>query len=134
MTREFVQESPAAAAPRPVDPDRVPLAATEISRRSGPAAAVVLAAGLASFVLGLLSVLTAVSPSVSSALTLSDRVGDLSGLTTAVAVVFFAAWGVLAIMWRRADPSLVRVAAASGVLIGLGLLGTFPPFFNALGG
>jgi hypothetical protein len=134
MTREFVQESPAATAPRAVDPDRVPLAASEISRCSGPAAAVVLAAGLASFVLGLLSVLTALSPSVSSALTLSDRVGDLSGLTTAVAVVFFAAWGVLAITWRRADPSLVRVAAASGVLIGLGLLGTFPPFFNALGG
>jgi hypothetical protein len=134
MTREFVPESSTAAAPRAVEPDRAPLAASEISHRSGPAAAVVLAAGLASFALGLLAVLTAASPSVSSALTLSDRVGDLSGVTTAVAVVFFAAWGLLAITWRRADPSLVRVAAASAVLIALGLLGTFPPFFDALGG
>jgi hypothetical protein len=79
-------------------------------------------------------VLTAASASVSSALTVSDRVGDLSGVTTAVAVVFFAAWVMLAIRWRHADPPLVRVAAVSAVLIALGLLGTFPPFFNAVGG
>ena len=78
--------------------------------------------------------LTASSASVSSALTLSDRVGDLSGLTTATAVVFFATWGVLAIAWRHADPPLARVTAASAVLIALGLLGTFPPLFNAVGG
>ena len=29
---------------------------------------------------------------------------------------------------------LLRVAAAAGALIALGLLGTFPPFFNAIGG
>jgi hypothetical protein len=134
MTREFVQQSPTTTAPRAVESRGAPPAAAEISRSSGPAAAVVLAAGLASFALGLLSVLTAASASVSSALTVSDRVGDLSGLTTAVAVVFFASWSVLAIRWRHADPPLIRVAAVSAVLIGLGLLGTFPPFFNALGG
>ena len=93
-----------------------------------------LAAGLASFTLGLLSVLTAASASISDALTLSDRVGDLSGLTTTATVVFFAAWAVLAIVWRHANPPLVRVAAAATVLIALGLLGTFPPFFNLVGG
>jgi hypothetical protein len=100
---------------------------------SGPAAAVVLAAGLGSFALGLLSVLAAASASVSDALTLSDRVGDLSGVTTAAAVVFFAAWALLAARWRHADPPLARVAAAAGVLIAFGLLGTFPPFFNWIG-
>ena len=92
-----------------------------------------LAAGLASFTLGLLSVLAAASASVSDALTLSHRVGDLSGLTTASTVVFVAAWAVLAIVWRRSNPSLVRVAAVAAVLIGVGLLGTFPPFFNLFG-
>lgn len=101
--------------------------------RSGPAAAVVLAAGLGSFVLGLLSTLTAVSSSMSSALTLSDRVGDLSGVTTLSAVVFFAAWGVLLVVWRRANPPLLPIAAVTAVLVALGLLGTFPPFFNAVG-
>jgi hypothetical protein len=104
-----------------------------LTRPSGPAAAVVMAAGLACFTLGLLTVLTAASGAVSDALTLSERVGDVSGISIAAFVVFFATWGLLAVVWRRADPPLVRVAAASGALIALGLLGTFPPFFNAIG-
>jgi hypothetical protein len=115
-------------------PRAVARESVEPARPSGPAAAVVLAAGLASFALGLFSVLTAASSSVSSALTLSERVGDISGVTTGAAVTFAATWAVLAIAWRRADPPLARVAAAAGVLIALGLLGTFPPFFNAIGG
>jgi hypothetical protein len=105
----------------------------ELARPSGPAAAVVLAAGLACFALGVLSVLSAASDAVSDTLTLSDRVGDISGLTTAAALVLFTAWGALGVAWRRADPPLGRVALASGGLIALGLLGTFPPFFNAIG-
>ena len=101
--------------------------------RSGPAAAVVLAAGIGCFTLGLLSVLTAASGRISEALTLSERVGDVSGVTTATAVVFFAVWGALSLTWRRSDPPLMRVALASGALVVLGLLGTFPPFFNAIG-
>ena len=99
----------------------------------GPAAAVVLAAGLACFTLGLLSVPTAASDAVSDALTLSERVGDVSGLSLAAFAVFFVAWAALAVAWRRADPPLVRIATASAALIALGLLGTFPPFFNAVG-
>jgi hypothetical protein len=106
----------------------------EAAPPSGPAAAVLLAAGLGCFALGVLSTLTAVSSSVSSALTLSEGVGDVSGVTTAAAVVFFASWGVMAAVWRQAGPPLMRVAAATAVLIALGLLGTFPPFFNAVGG
>lgn len=109
-------------------------ATTEAAERpSGPAAAVVLAAGLGCFTLGLLSVLAAAGASVSDALTLSERVGDVSGISTVAALVFFAAWAALTAAWRRADPPLVRVAAASGLLIALGMLGTFPPFFNLFG-
>jgi hypothetical protein len=111
--------------------DETPLADEEI-RPSGPAAAVVLAAGLASFALGLLTVLSAASGSASDLLTLSERVGDLSGVTTGSAIVFFAAWTLLGASWRRKNPSLARVTAATAVLIALGLLGTFPPFFNAI--
>jgi hypothetical protein len=102
--------------------------------RSGPAAAVVLAAGIACFVLGLLSVLVAASDSIADALTLSNRVGEVSGISTMTSATFFVTWGALAVVWRRVDPSLARVAAMSAVLAGLGLLGTFPPVFNAFGG
>jgi hypothetical protein len=134
VPRNSVYDSPATVEPRAVDHDDVRPAPAAIVRPAGPAAAVVLAAGLASFTLGLLSVLARASAPVSDALTLSDRVGDLSGLTTTAGIVFAASWAVLAVAWRRADPQLPRVAATAAVLIALGLLGTFPPFFNLVGG
>jgi hypothetical protein len=133
MFRDSVYDAPSTAEPPQADHGTVSPVASEVARPSGPAAAVVLAAGLASFALGLLSVLTALSTSVSSWLTISERSGDLSGVTTAAATVFFIAWALLAIAWRQADPPLVRVATAAAVLIVLGLLGTFPPFFNLIG-
>ena len=132
MTHEFVHAQIAADPPRIAELGDAQ--AAERARPSGPAAAVVLASGLAAFALGLLSVLTAASSAASDALTLSEGVGDVSGLSVAAAVVFFGAWGALGVGWRRADPPLLRVAAATGILIALGLLGTFPPFFNAVGG
>jgi hypothetical protein len=134
MSRVSVSKPHSTAKAPQGDRGEVSPVASEIARPSGPAAAVVLAAGLGSFALGLLSVLTALSSSVSSVLTLSERTGDLSGVTTAAAAVFFTVWAVLARAWRHADPSLIRVSAAAAVLIALGLLGTFPPFFNLIGG
>lgn len=104
---------------------------TVVAQPTGPAAAAILSVGLASLVLGVLSTLTAASASVSSFLTFSDRVGDLSGLTTVATAVFFGSWALLVFAWRSADPPLRTVVIATTVLIGLALIGTFPPFFHA---
>ena len=125
-SQELVYKRP----PAPAASDETTTTEPELARPSGPAAAVVLAAGLGCLTLGVLSVLTAADQGVSDALALSDRVGDISGITTASAAVFFGAWAVLAVAWRRADPPLVRIAGVAGLLMALGLLGTFPPFFN----
>jgi hypothetical protein len=120
----------------PQAPGTMPRGETQeasLARPAGPAAAVVLGAGLGCFTLGLLSVLTAASSTASDDLTLSNRVGDVSGISTAAAAVFFIAWAALTVAWRRADPPLLRVAAVSALLLALGLLGTFPPFFNLFG-
>ena len=133
MARETAYAARSAHKSPPVELGDATAGDSRPSRPSGPAAAVILAAGLASFTLGLLSVLTAASARVSDALVLSERVGDLSGLTTVSVVVFFGAWAVLGFAWRDAGPRLELVAGAAGLLIALGLLGTFPPFYNAIG-
>lgn len=134
MAHELVYDRPATSRRPEVAADAPPDQGGEARRSSGPAAAAVLGAGVAAFALGVLSVLAAASVRVADALTLSERVGHVSGLTTVTAAVFLASWGALFLVWRRADPPLVRVAAFAGALVALGLVGTFPPFFNAFGG
>jgi hypothetical protein len=107
--------------------------AAAISRPAGPAAAMMVSVGLASLVLGVLSTLTAMSASVSNALTISDRVGDLSGITTITSLVFVGGWAAFTLSWRKSDPSLKRVGVLTAALLALAFVGTFPPFFQALG-
>jgi hypothetical protein len=106
----------------------------EAARIAGPAASVVVAVGLASLTLGILSTVTAMSSTVSSALTFSDRVGDLSGVTTLTSAVFFGSWAALHLVWRGTNPPLRRVVLGTGAFLALALVGTFPPFFEALAG
>jgi hypothetical protein len=47
--------------------------------------------------------------------------------------VFLAGWLGLTFSWRNADLSLKRVAIFTAALLALALVGTFPPFFQALG-
>lgn len=97
----------------------------------GPAAAAVLAGAVGCFVLGLMTTLAEASAGFKSGLELSTRVGPLSGKTIVAAGVFFAAWGVLALILRRRNPSMGTVIWISIVLVALGLLMTFPTFFQA---
>ncbi|MGH3073142.1 MAG: hypothetical protein ACRDNB_12865 [Gaiellaceae bacterium] len=131
MQHEIIDQLPANPSPSNARDARE---TTEPLPASGPAAAAVFAAGLAALTLGSLSMLSAASTAVADALTVYERSGDASGLITVTAAVFFASWAALAAAWRRADPPLARVAAISGIFVLLGLLGTFPPFFNAFGG
>ncbi|HEU0304855.1 MAG TPA: hypothetical protein VFR32_09780 [Gaiellaceae bacterium] len=107
-----------------------PPVAGEASKPFGPAAAVILATGLGSFTLGLLTTLNEASAGVHDALEWNTRVGPLSGKTSITMMVFFLSWALLSlILWRR-DPPVKLVLIVSGVLIGLGLVGTFPEFFE----
>ncbi|GAA2869329.1 hypothetical protein GCM10010517_29300 [Streptosporangium fragile] len=99
----------------------------------GPIAAAVLAAGAGSAALGLLTTLAEASATVREWLTWSDAVGPLSGKTTAAVVVWLAAWLVLHLRMRTGAYETRRALAVALVLIGLGVLGTFPVFFQRFG-
>jgi hypothetical protein len=46
-------------------------------------------------------------------------------------IVFAVAWAGLHTLWRRSNPPLRSITIWSAVLIVLGLVGTFPTFFQA---
>jgi hypothetical protein len=106
-------------------------ASGEAEPPSGPAAALILAGGIAVFCMGLVTTLGEASTGIADALQWNDRVGPLSGKTLITVIVFALAWALLTALWRRANPPLRSITIASAVLIVLGLVGTFPTFFQA---
>ena len=103
----------------------------EIDRPTGPVAAAVLATGIGAFVLGLLTTLSEASTGIHDFLEFSDDVGPLSGKTILAVVAYVVSWAGLHAAWRRRNPALRPVLIATAVLIALGILGTFPTFFQA---
>lgn len=102
-----------------------------VAKPDGPLAAVLLAAGIGSFALGLVTTLAEASMEFRERLILDAGVGPLSGKTVWATVIFVIAWVVLHVMWRERDRMLRSATTAFIVLTLLGLLGTFPIFFQA---
>ncbi len=98
---------------------------------TGPVAAAVLAAGIGAFVLGLVTTLNEASTSVHDFLEFDKDVGPLSGKTIIATIAYLASWATLHAVWRRQSPALRPILIATVVLIALGILGTFPTFFQA---
>ena len=101
------------------------------ARIEGVAAAAFLAAGVGAVVLGLLTTLNEASSGVNDFLRFSDDVGPLSGKTVISALAYGATLVVLAFVWRGRQIALRPVIWATGALLVLGLIGTFPTFFEA---
>lgn len=96
---------------------------------NGPVAAVMLAGGIGSAVLGLMTVLAEANASFASALNWYNPVGPLSGKTGIGVIAFFLSWMVLHFMYRGKEVNFSRFATFAFILLGIGLLFTFPPFF-----
>ena len=121
-----------AGASQPIEP-RPPATAAEAAvreRPNGPIAAVLLATGIGSLVLAILVVVAEASESFKESLAYSERVGPLSGKTIWAVVAFLASWVVLAVVLRRRELSLAKVTIVAGILLALGFVGTFAPFFE----
>ena len=97
----------------------------------GPVTAAILAAGIGAFALGVLTTLAEASEGFKELLDLYAPVGPLSGKTIGAVVVWLVAWAVLHLMFREKATESRKALTASLILIGLGVLGTFPIFFQA---
>ena len=105
---------------------------TKYTISNGAAAAAILAVGIASFAYGLTVCLSHAIKPVEHFFTFSAPVGPLSGKTTAEIVVWLVSWIILGTAWEGRHVSFGKVFSASLLLIALGLLGTFPPFYELL--
>lgn len=106
---------------------------TSDRRPTGPIAAALLAAGVGSSFIGLIVVLGEASTAVSSRLSFYPPTGSLSGKAILTVLVWLLAWTVLHALWSKRDIDLPKAMRLAALLVALGLLGTFPPFFYLFG-
>ena len=103
-------------------------------RPDGPGAAVMMAAGIGIFVLGLFTLLSEASIPIHDwleSLEFGRGVGPLAGKTINGTICFSAAWIILGMAWRTKELDLRRwfwIALALGVI---GAVLMFPPVFQA---
>ncbi len=96
---------------------------------NGPICAAILAADCGIFVLGALTIAAEASKRLAEALTLYSPSGPLSGVTSLTIALWLVVWFVLTRLWKYRSLSVKWINLISFVLIGLGLLFTFPPVF-----
>jgi len=106
------------------------------TKPNGPVAAVFIATGIASLVLGLFVTLNEMSADINNFLKfdanygIGSGVGPLSGKVTLAVIAFIVSWVVLHIVWRGKELDFRKVFIASLILVGLGFALTFPPIFQ----
>ena len=97
---------------------------------NGPVAAALIAGGIGSTALGLMTILAEASAPIKNALNWWNPAGPLTGKSLVGVIVFFVSWIVLHVIFRGKDVNFTRAATIALILLGLGVLFTFPPFFD----
>ncbi|MFI7413504.1 hypothetical protein ACIBU0_33005 [Streptomyces sp. NPDC049627] len=113
--------------PAPVTEEK---STADVDRPEGPISAAIIAAGIGAAALGLFTTLAEASADVAEWLQWNDRVGPLSGKTLMAVIVWLVSWAILHVALRNKPRETGRALAVAVVLIGLGVLGTFPTFFQ----
>jgi hypothetical protein len=95
------------------------------SDANGSVWAAILASAIGAFAMGLVVILN--EAGVFAAPSLYGPSGGVSGRTTIAVVVWLVAWAVLHSRWKDRGVDGRRVRAIALLLVGLGLVATFPP-------
>ncbi len=100
---------------------------TETTKPNGPVAAVLLAGGIGSAVLGLATFGVELSDAFKTAMNWYKPVGPLMGKSTLGILAFFLSWVILNYLWKGKETDFTRIATIAMVLVAIGLVLTFPP-------
>jgi hypothetical protein len=99
-------------------------------RPDGPVSAAIIAAGAGAAVLGLFTTVAEISESFKEWLAWDEGVGPLAGQTGWTVIAWLLAWAVLHPVLRTRSFPIGKAFVITLILIGVGVLGTFPPFFQ----
>ncbi len=97
---------------------------------NGEALAAFLGAGIGAFAMGLIVILG--EAGILAVPALYAPAGGVSGRTTFSVVAWLIAWGLLHSRWNGRQIDSRRVFGATLVLVGLGIVATFPPVWALL--
>jgi len=98
--------------------------------KNGSSAAAILAAGIGLAVTGIMTLTSEAIAAWSKALTWSKPVGALSGKTSLGLIAWIVGWIVFGLLWKGKELKLRPVLVVSVILAVVGLMCTFPPFFE----
>lgn len=111
-------------------PDTGPADVNAPDKPEGPISAAILAAGVYALALGALTTLAEASTSFKDKLALDDGVGPLSGKTVYAVAIWLVSWIVLHLTYRNRVVESRKALTTALVLVALGVIGTFPVFFQ----
>ncbi len=94
--------------------------------RSGPAAAALLAGGIAAVIYGILIILSERVPAIATALNWYNPSGPLSGTTSLAVIFWLALWTILGNLWKDREVNFQSIATTALILLVLGFLLTLP--------
>ena len=102
---------------------------------NGPVSAALLAGGIGSAAMGLITLIYELNDKSAFAKSMawSKGVGGLSGKSSLAIIIFFVAWAILHYAWKDKDTDFARISSIAIALLVVGLLGTFPPVWHLFG-
>ena len=98
--------------------------------KNGSSAAAILAAGIGLAVTGIVTLTAEAIDAWRAALVWSKPVGALSGKTSLGLIAWIVGWIVFGLLWKGKEVKLRPVLVLSVILAVVGVLFTFPPFFE----
>ncbi|HZM04751.1 MAG TPA: hypothetical protein VFC44_17230 [Candidatus Saccharimonadales bacterium] len=101
---------------------------------NGAAAAAILSAGVGCLCVSLFGLLGDAFPTLSHLFNFYKPTGPLSGVTTTAIIIWLILWAVLSRSWKGRSLSMGRINIIAFLLLGVGLLLSFPPFGDLLQG
>ena len=103
------------------------------SKEANSVAAVLLAAGIGCFAMGIVTTLSESLKPIANILNLYKPTGPLSGKSLTAIVVWLAAWAVLGRAAQGKQINVGRWITFAMICVVLGFITTFPPFFDLFG-